>query len=349
MTWRAAFLQQARSCEDLGSPFTARLLAGIAERGLPEGAIAARIAGWQGDIGPSGASVPLRLAGALHGLVLEGRAPDLAAVYPPAAPAGAVLAGAVDAALTAHEDRVMARLDSAPQTNEVARSAAVIPAAHWLARRFRLPLVLSELGASAGLNLNFDRYALQAGGATLGPGDPVLTLAPDWRGQAPVAGPLQIAARAGVDLAPIDPARDRLRLLSFVWADQAARLSRIAAALDEAARHPPAVERGDAAGWLAGRLAAPMPGRLHLIYHTVAWQYFPAAAQQQALAALQAAGGAARPDAPLARFSMEADGQGPGAALRLTLWPGDGTGRDLRMGRADFHGRWIDWQPEEAA
>ena len=44
----------------------------------------------------------------------------------------------------------------------------------------------------------------------------------------------------------------------------------------------------------------------------------------------------------LARFSMEADGDGPGAAMTLDLWPG---GRRLSFGRIDFHGRWIDWQP----
>ena len=37
---------------------------------------------------------------------------------------------------------------------------------------------------------------------------------------------------------------------------------------------------------------------------------------------------------------MEADGLSPGAALTLTLWPG---GETIPLGRADFHGRWVDW------
>ena len=41
---------------------------------------------------------------------------------------------------------------------------------------------------------------------------------------------------------------------------------------------------------------------------------------------------------------MEADGTPGGAALELELW--DGQHRRWRLGRADFHGRWIDWQPE---
>jgi hypothetical protein len=38
---------------------------------------------------------------------------------------------------------------------------------------------------------------------------------------------------------------------------------------------------------------------------------------------------------------MEADGSTePGAALTLTLWPGE---KVIPLGRADFHGRWVDW------
>jgi len=37
-----------------------------------------------------------------------------------------------------------------------------------------------------------------------------------------------------------------------------------------AARH-----RADAADWLETRIAAPTPGALHPIFHTVAWQYSP--------------------------------------------------------------------------
>ena len=85
----------------------------------------------------------------------------------------------------------------------------------------------------------------------------------------------------------------------------------------------------------------PHPGALHLVCHTVAWQYFPPAVQARCASALARAGAAASAAAPLAHFGMEADGAAPGAALRLTLWPG---GETLDLGRADFHGRWVDWR-----
>ena len=85
----------------------------------------------------------------------------------------------------------------------------------------------------------------------------------------------------------------------------------------------------------------PQPGHLHLVCHTIAWQYFPAAAQAKGSALIEAAGTRATPQSPLAWLSYEADGHSPGAALTLRLWPGDLT---IPMGRADFHGRWIDWK-----
>ncbi|MCB2135291.1 MAG: DUF2332 family protein [Rhodobacteraceae bacterium] len=342
MTWQDAFGYQARTCADLGSPFTSCLLGLVASRGLPAGAIRDRIAAWPGDISARGASVPLRLAGALHRLVLEARAPALAAFYPPNENVSDdALWSVVCEALVDRESTLMDWLGTPPQTNEVGRSAFLIPAAAWLTHITGLPLALSELGASAGLNLRFDRYALVAGERRFGPENPALTLSPVWRGMPPRAADLRVSERTGADLNPADPASDRLRLLSFIWPDQPDRLARMTAAIGEARRTPATIERTDAIDYLARRLAQPMPGRLHMIFHTIAWQYFPAAAQQRGKTLLARAGALATREAPLARVAMEADDRSPGAGLKITLWPG---GRCFDMGRADFHGRWIDWQ-----
>ena len=58
MNWQDAFLDQAQSCASLGSPFTARLLTLLAERGLPQGPVLDRITGWPGDITSRAASLP---------------------------------------------------------------------------------------------------------------------------------------------------------------------------------------------------------------------------------------------------------------------------------------------------
>jgi hypothetical protein len=328
----AAFRGQAKACAALGSPLMARLMAGLADQLAPGDPVADRVLGWQGDPSSKADSVPLRLAGGLHALVLTGADPDLAAAYA----SGGDPTEAALAAIRAHPDHLLHWLTSPPQTNEVRRSAVLIAAAHWLTARFGLPLILSELGASAGLNLLWDHYALTVQGQTFGPAKPALTLTPDWTGALPPQAPPTIVDRRGTDLNPLDPATDRLRLLAYLWADQPDRITRTRAALDLAARTRPQVDRADAADWLESRLATPTPAALHLVVHTVAWQYFPPATQARALAAMDAAGR----DAPLARLSMEADSQIPGAAITLTLWP---SGETLSLGRADFHGRWVDW------
>ena len=121
-----AFRGQARACAALGSPFMERLMDLFAARLGADGAVADGLLAWEGDVTSGGHSVPLRIAGALHGLVLDGAAPDLAAVYPPHAVNDDALWQAVAAARITHEDRVMTWLDQAPQTNEVRRAAALI-------------------------------------------------------------------------------------------------------------------------------------------------------------------------------------------------------------------------------
>ncbi|MFN3664338.1 DUF2332 domain-containing protein [Yoonia sp.] len=231
-------------------------------------------------------------------------------------------------------------LDTPPQTNEVRRSATLIALGHWLADLYNLPIRCSELGASAGLNLHWDDYALQIGDQTFGPATPALTLSPDWTGTLPPATRPQVTARAGVDLNPLNAIHDALRLQAYLWPDQPGRLALTRAAMTTA-QTP--ITKGDAVDWLADQLTH-TPGQLHLIYTTIAWQYFPQDRQDAGLAAIRAAGQTARDDAPLAWFGMEPDGHGNGAALTLRLWPGD---LSFAMGRADFHGRWVQWSPIE--
>ena len=339
---RQSFRDQAEACQALGSPLTARLCRLCADR-LDRGAVAGRVLGWTGDPGGKADALALRLMGGLHALVLTGADPALADAY---AGAGRLaddhLWRVVAEALELHAEPLLRWLDSPPQTNEVRRSAVLIAAGHWLAARHGLPLVLSELGASAGLNLMWDRWRLEAAAQGFGPADAPVVLTPEWRGAVPLVCTPRVIARAGVDLSPLHPVRDRLRLLSYIWADQPERLARTRAALDLAAADPPPVVQGDAVDWLAGRLVAPQPGALHLVFHTVAWQYFPAATQARGEALLAAAGARATAQAPLARLAMEADATGlPGAALTLDLWP---DGRSIALGRVDFHGRWVEWQ-----
>ena len=83
VTVRDAFRAQASICAGMGSPFTARLCRLVADRLAPGDPVSDRVLGWPGDPSRRADALPLRLAGALHGLVVEGRDAGLAAVYPP--------------------------------------------------------------------------------------------------------------------------------------------------------------------------------------------------------------------------------------------------------------------------
>ncbi|OSQ51386.1 DUF2332 domain-containing protein [Marivita geojedonensis] len=345
MSLSDALADQAGHCAALGSPFMARILPLLAEVWPAGSALDAALRAFTGDIGPKGHSLPLRLASGLHALVLTGQDADLIAAYPPNDVSDQALRTALTGALARHEAFLTQWITSPPQTNEVRRSALLIAGAHALVHRTGVrDLRLSELGASAGLNLMFDRYALDAGGTRLGPEDAALTLSPDWVGPAPMAAPFTVCDRRGVDLNPLDPHNPdhALRLRAYLWADQEHRLTLTNAAIRANAAE---VDRGDAVDWLDRRLADAPEGQMHLIYHTIAWQYFPAERQATGTALIEAAGARATADAPLAWLRMEADGETRGASVTARLWPGD---HHITLGRADFHGRWVDWADNPA-
>ncbi|MEM8591440.1 MAG: DUF2332 family protein [Pseudomonadota bacterium] len=342
---KAAFAFQAKACIGLGSPFMGRLLPLLPELITPSSALGERLADWPEDrLGPQHDSVPLRLAGALHHLHLQGAAPEITAVYPPHNVAEGELSAALKSALVAHEAAILRTLESPPQTNEVRRAAVLIAAGHWLTARFGKPLIVSEIGASAGLNLNWDFFCLEAAGRILGPQGSPVRLEPEWRGEAATLCPAYVAEAKGVDLRPIDVSDEAaaLRLQSYLWPDQQDRLARTRAAIDVflAPDTEAILEAGDAVAWLPTRLHH-RAGHCHLIYSTIAWQYLPEAARAEGARMIAAHGALASDETPLAWLRMEPDNQSPGAGLTLDLWPGN---QKISLGRADFHGRWVDWQ-----
>ncbi|MGY6548404.1 MAG: DUF2332 domain-containing protein [Roseinatronobacter sp.] len=341
MSFRTHARAQAQACVEFDAPFMARLLTLLADGLRPVGPVAARLLDWPApQLGPD--AVALRLAAALHYLVLTGQAPVLARLYAAHEKTpDAQLWHALDATLRHRAPAILEALDRPPQTNECSLAAVYIAAAHWLSAAFRLPLVLSELGSASGLNLIWDAYALEIDGQRFGKPDTTLCLHPAWRGPLPPAAQPVIRSRAGIDLNPLDPLKDQARILSYIWAGQSDRLERARAALAIAATRPLDILRGNAVDWLEMRLARPVPQAVHLVCHTLIWQYLTEAEQVRVTAALARAGGRVRGDEPLAHLFLEPDGKGPGGAIILKLWPGNDR---IMLGRADLHGRWIDWQ-----
>jgi len=330
---------QRAGCEMAGSPLYADLLDAVATD-VVKGGVCARLLAPFAEA-PFGDAVLLRFLAAVHLLVLDGSDPELAAHYPSTGGAhGPAVGLAFVAAVARHEARLADLLHVGVQTNEVGRSVALLGGFLEVAR-VGLPLRILELGASAGLNLGFDRYRYEAGAESFGPIDARVRFVDPWIGRVPDLGAnLRVASRQGCDLHPIDPTTEagRLRLRAYVWPDQPQRRARLDAAIASAQDLPVTIDRAEAATWLSERLAEPAPDRVTVVVHSIMLQYLSAAARRALLAVLESHGAATDRRAPLAWLRMEPGGDR--AETRLTLWP---TGATELLSTGAFHGPPVAW------
>jgi hypothetical protein len=333
---------QARACADAGSDLYARVLTGVVADVRAGGPCARVLRPHARD--PYGTALALRLLGAVHRLVLEGRAPALAASYPSAGgdPTVGDPAAAFVAVVEEHADEVARLLHEGVQTNEVGRSAVLVGGYAVVAARTALPLRVLEVGASAGLNLRWDHFAYDTGDIVAGDPDSPVRFAGAWEGPAPaLPAAFDVAERRGCDRNPLDPTTPdgRRTLLSYVWPDQLERLTRLEAAIEVARRVPAVVDRAEAPDWVEAQLAEPAEGVATVVVHSIVLQYLPRPVRARLQAALAAAGRRATRSAPLAWVRMEPAGDQ--AELRLTTWPG---ADEELLATSGFHGAPIRWR-----
>lgn len=340
----AHFREQGRFCTEYGSPFTGALCERFADDLEAGGPVADLTAGWASN--PRADVVGLRLAGALHSVALSGRDPALATLYPAQRPDWSMdeVWPAARAFLERERDWVTEFIQSAPQTNETRRSIALLAPFLAFAKDWDGPIDMLEIGASAGLNLNWDRFAYRTDSWEWGgPSEVVIDTA--WHGPPPaIEARPNVRARAACDLNPLDVSDEaqRLQLKSYIWPDQADRLARFDAAAALAQKQGVAVERASADAWLERKLAARAPDAATIVYHSVFLQYPPREVREAIVGAIKRAGEAATAQAPLAwaRLEPEAVTDGVENGLRfvidLTTWPG---GERRILGYTDGHVR----------
>ncbi len=348
---------QGASCAMLGSPVWAEVLRRMADDVAADGPTRDICAAHRDD--RFGLAIPLRLLSGLHELALTGASTRLAARLPSCTGTALDVSDgrvaddlwtAVTAAFSDHADALAAALDADVQTNEVARSAGLAVGLAAIRSMTGLPLHLFEIGTSAGLNLRVDHFHLDPsttipGAATLGGATSPVVLAGLWDtdpgfGNVPM-GDLQIERRAGCDPAPIDPTTDAgvARLRSFIWPDQTTRDERLRAAIAVARAHPAELRRAPAGTFVPAVLAEPHPGAVAVIQHSIMWQYIDKEERPRIVEAIEAAGAAATPDAPVAWVAYEPAAGQPHAAVTLRLWPQ--APEPTVVAHADFHGRWV--------
>jgi len=334
--------RQADQCEALGSTMYARLFRELADDYRWGGRTYALLAGRSDK--PIHDALPLRLAGAIHRVVLRGDDPRLARHYPSVGGSpGEDYPADFIAYMREHLDEVELGLNSQVQTNEVGRSVVPLTVSHWLTWFGIEEYDHLEVGASAGLNLNFDRF--YAGVRTLRMGDPDSTLRfnGEWFADMPAVpkSAARVVRRRGVDPFPIDVTKpeQELRLLSFVWPDQRERISRIRSGIAIAKEQPPVIDTDSADRWVRAQLARD-PERATVVFHSIVWQYLGTAVQNSMREALHEAGSRATAAKPLVWVRMEPAGSV--ADVRATVWMG-GEPNEHLLAEVGYHGQNLRW------
>lgn len=341
----AHFREQAMFCTQYGSPFTGELITRMADDiEAGDGPVAGLVRAWPTN--PRADALSLRLTGALHAAVLQGRDEALARAYP-----GHAAQWSMDevwplarAFLARESDWVRAFIQSAPQTNETRRSIALLLGFLTFARHWSGPIDMLELGASAGLNLNWDKFHYSTSSWEWGPQGAV-AIDTEWNGPAPpIDARPDVRSRAACDLNPLDVRDDAalLQLKSYIWPDQPERLARFEGAAALARQAGAVVERASADEWIARKLASRARDAATIVYHSVFLQYPPREARAAIIAAIREAGERASADAPLAWVRLEPEAVTDNVAnglrfvIDLTTWPG---GERRILGYTDGHVR----------
>jgi hypothetical protein len=284
------------------------------------------------------------LAG-VHRMVLEGELDELRKHYPSEGGDGDAQAAwpIVRDALAGHSPEVLATMRHPLQTNETARCGALIGGFLTVAKDTGLPLRALELGASAGLNLHFDRYRYEQDGLGFGPEGSPVRFSDHWlQGVPPFETPMEVAERAGCDFAPIDPTTDegRISLLSYIFPDQLQRYELLREALDVARRDPIPVDQESIETWIARKLAEPATGRATVVFHSLVWIYLTEDVKSRTTAVMEEAAARAAGDAPLHWLRYELGPDLVECELRLKSWPG---GDERLLATGDVHLAPVTW------
>lgn len=310
------------------------------------------------------------LLAALHERVLAGAAPALAAYFPSAGgmrPPDAGLAAALAQCLADEWPALVRHLrHGATQTNEIGRAAAIWPALAAVAEATgRQALALLDFGCSAGLNLGVDEVVLRYGsddgawhlrGAA--PDGDRAEVASRWLGSAPLplAPAWQLAARDGIDPAPIDvndPAGLRW-LQACLWPHDAARRERLQRAARRLQSLPHRLRQADDCiaalqPWLAALPADVQPVLLTswVLYYLGDAELarlratVDALSQRHGLAWL--CGDLPRLSAPQGSWPPEPVLPAGEAPSSMTLWTLRHRGQTRPLAWSHPHGRWVQW------
>ncbi len=299
---------------------------------------------------PKGQPVPNLLFGIVHYLLLQGARHPLAWYYPSlsgSAPPDDDAYSLFRSFCFAERSTIQQLMEKRRvQTNEVQRCACLLPAFDWISLRSNgLPLTCIEVGASAGLNLLWDRYGYDYGEnrrygdlaspvqfrcALLGPQTPPF-----------LADIPRVASRVGIDLTPINvrDASDALWLRALVWPEQQARAALLKRAIELAQAAPPTLLTGDALERLPGLLDQTPPDTALTVWHSFTWNQL-APQTRERFRVLLASTSRHR---DIYELGLEWPRGEPNPSLDVVVFSGE-KHRDYHLAICQQHGAWLEWQ-----
>lgn len=285
---------------------------------------------------------------AAHSLLLEGKPHPLSDFYPSVSgsppPRSDPYPHFRSFCLEHRDEMELLLANRRVQTNEVNRCACLLPAFGMASRLSGKSLALVEVGASAGLNLLFDRYRYVYGnGNTLGDERSPVEIHCETRGEKmpplPESMP-EISSRVGLDLEPLDVRNpsDASWLEALIWPEEYAHRAPMLRRSIEAVREdPPEMLRGDALDLLPEVLSTIPENAAPCVFHTFTVNQFSEEMRER-LTNILAEHSEVR---PIYRVSIEwIYSEHP--LLRLAVFDG-GSEEERTLAACDDHGGWMEW------
>lgn len=340
-TLRSAFLRFADTeARDLSSPMYEELARGVSnDLSLLE--IAANTRSYQ--------PTPNMLFAAVQYLLLKGIQHPLSAHYP-------IIADGVQSNRPVftdfrdfcirHRKSIIDLISSRrTQTNVVRRCTCLLPAFSLVSEASRLPLALIDIGASAGLNLNFDHYyyEYQSNGDKVvnwGTESSRIHLKAEMKGGRslpPLAQTIKVASRDGVDLDPVDLTNpdQLLWLRALIWPEHVERHQQLIDAADEFRHSAVRLHSGDATDVLPTLMSTVPHEHALVVYSTIALYQFPKESRKRLSQTL------ALESEKRAVWQIALEGSEP--TLSLTRYQHGLSDTEI-LADASPHGWWIKWR-----
>ena len=231
------------------------------------------------------------------------------------------------------------------QSNVVRRSGVLLLGLMKVAELLRqIPFANVEIGASAGLTLQWDKYSYKYGDAfEIGATKSTVRIEPRMRGTIPFVGNLKTPAvteNIGIELDPVQVADEEAMswLRALIWPEHSDNRELFDQALAIARSDPPRILAGDALDLLPEILRELPGGRPANVYHSHTLNQFSPGSRSRLNEILAEAS----LERPVTRLGFESLGLGD-SDLNVVSYVNGAQREPQLLAHCEPHGRWIEW------